>query len=62
MAHYGALCGMEAIDCDSINYCIPHLKHYLKYMNFEVHTNNPRQRQCAQLICFKVKQLIDKYL
>ena len=58
MAHYGALCGIEAIDCDAVKYIIPHLKHYLKMMNFEIHSFNPRQRQCAQLVCAKVNQMI----
>lgn len=60
MAHYGAICGIEAIDENAVKYIIPHLKHYLKMMDFEIHCYNPRQRQCSQLICSKVKQLITK--
>lgn len=62
MSHYGALCGIEALDCDAIDYIIPHLNHYLRMMKIEMRSFNPRQRQCAQLICGKVKQLMTKDL
>ncbi|OHT00659.1 hypothetical protein TRFO_32633 [Tritrichomonas foetus] len=61
MAHYGAICGIEAIGQGAVARIVPHMRHYLQMVNMEVRSCNARQRMCAQLVRDKTIELITGY-